>query len=114
MSLRFKEVDLWRVLDSLVGVAGCMTHRELRCERAPRSKRALGVGRGERCGHVGNGDGMVWINHRREFVLVDSGSTCHVCPAAWVQRLSAGNKQFLSLTITTEPGELAPHRGGCA
>ena len=51
---------------------------------------------------------MVWINHRREFVLVDSGSACHVCQAAWVQRLSAGNKQFQSLTITTEPGELAP------
>ena len=51
---------------------------------------------------------QVWVKNSREFLLVDSGAACHVCPPAWAQRLSPESKQFQSLTKTTEPGELAP------
>ena len=51
---------------------------------------------------------QVRINNGREFLLVDSGAACHVCPPAWVQRVSQENKHLQSLTRTTDPGELAP------
>ena len=50
---------------------------------------------------------LVWIGTSREFVLVDSGAACHVCPPDWATRMSSWNKQS---TSTVEKGSetLAP------
>ena len=37
---------------------------------------------------------LVWIDNNREFVLVDSGAACHVCPPDWSHRINSGHKQF--------------------
>ena len=50
---------------------------------------------------------LLRIDNKREFVLVDSGAACHVCPPDWAARMSSWNK--LS-TSTVEKGSeaLAP------
>ena len=50
---------------------------------------------------------LVWVDNNREFVLVDSGAACHVCPPDWATRMSSWNKQS---TSTVEKGSetLAP------
>ena len=39
---------------------------------------------------------LVWIDNNSEFVLVDSGAACHVCPPDWATRMSSWNKQSTS------------------
>ena len=34
---------------------------------------------------------LVRIDNKREFVLVDSGAACHVCPPDWATRTSSWN-----------------------
>ena len=39
---------------------------------------------------------LVWIGTNREFVLVDSGAACDVCPPDWATRVSSSTKQSTS------------------
>ena len=50
---------------------------------------------------------LVWVDNNREFVLVDSGAACHVCPLGWAHRRRCGNKQ-LTPTIERRSEKLAP------
>ena len=39
---------------------------------------------------------LAWIGTSREFVLVDSGAACHVCPPDWAARVSSWTKPSVS------------------
>ena len=50
---------------------------------------------------------LAWIGTSREFVLVDSGAACHVCPPDWAARVSSWTKPSVS-NVESHSDKLAP------